>query len=625
MTGPQDMLERLAAAGVLAPLDVHFARTLSRLCAEASEAVLLGAAFASRAVTQGHVCADLRTLSDRPLLDGEGAPLPDLRLPPPLAWVLELGGCTMVGRGEGSTPLVLDDAARLYLRRYHRYQSELAAALRARATATTDDFDPDRLRASLARLFADASGSRADPRQRLAALVATLRRLTIISGGPGTGKTTTVVRILAALQEQALVAERRPLRIELLAPTGKAAARLVESIRAGKAKLDTTDAVKAAIVDEAATIHRRLGYRPHTPTRFTHHADNPLPADVVLVDEASMVDLALMAKLVDAVPAHARIILLGDKDQLASVEAGAILGDICDTRSEHRVSEALAEQVRALAGTDAPELPVGPGPAGIRDCIVHLTHSYRFDAKSGIGALAHAVGTGHAQRAVELLTEDPDPSVRLVELTRIEDLRERIRTAVLEALCPYLDAKDPAERLEQLGIYRLLSAHRRGPFGAERLNSLIEDLLARAGRIDPSAEHYHGRPIMVTRNDYQLELFNGDVGVLHRGPGGTLRAHFPGPGGEPRSFLPGRLPPHESVYAMTVHKSQGSEFDAVGLLVPPQLSPVLTRELVYTGLTRARRRVTLFGSVDVLREAIDRRIERASGLRDALHGPDPRG
>ena len=392
MTRAEDQLERLSAAGVLAPLDVHFARTLARLSDDTSEAVLLGAAFASRAVTQGHVCADLKTLTDRPVLDAEGMPVSDLQLPPAFAWVMELGGSPLVSDGGRPTPLVIDSAARLYLARYWRYQSRLAAALRDRAREPADDFDAVRVRASLDRLFSSRGGPRPDTRQRLAAIVAMLRRLAIISGGPGTGKTTTVVRILAALQEEALAAGRPALRIELLAPTGKAAARMVESIRANKAGLHTSEAVKATIADEASTIHRRLGFRPYAPTRFTHDADNPLPADVVLVDEASMVDLALMAKLVDAVPRRARLILLGDKDQLASVEAGAILGDICDAHGEHRYSRELAEQVHALAPDELAPLAVGPSRTGIWDCMVHLTHSYRFDGQSGIGALARAVG-----------------------------------------------------------------------------------------------------------------------------------------------------------------------------------------------------------------------------------------
>jgi exodeoxyribonuclease V alpha subunit len=612
-----DVLERLCAAGVIGPLDVHFARTLARLSADASEAVLLGAALASRAVAQGHVCADLKTLTDRPLLDADGMPFSDVQLPPAFAWVMELGGSALVSDGSRSTPLVIDEAARLYLTRYWRYQTRLASALRSRAMKPAEDFDSSRVKASLERLFSTAGGTRPDSGQRMAAIVAILRRLAIISGGPGTGKTTTVLRILAALQEEALASGRPPLRIELLAPTGKAAARLVESIRAGKAGLDTSDAVKAAIADEASTIHRRLGFRPYAPTRFTHDVNNPLPADVVLVDEASMVDLALMTKLVDAVPRRARLILLGDKDQLASVEAGAILGDICDTRDEHRRSRDFADQVADLM-PDLEPVQVGPSHTGIWDCIVHLTHGYRFDPQKGIGALARAVGQGRAEEAIELLRNDPTQSIAMVELTRIEDLRERLRAPVLESFRPYFDARDPRDRLACLGAYRILCAHRRGPFGAERINVLVRDVLARAGWIDPTSEHYAGRPIMVTRNDYQLELFNGDVGVLHRAPDGRIRAYFSGPGGEMRSFLPGRLPSHESVYAMTVHKSQGSEFDAVGLLVPPQLSPVLTRELVYTGLTRARRTVTFYGSLGVLREAIDRRIERASGLRTAL-------
>jgi exodeoxyribonuclease V alpha subunit len=540
-------------------------------------------------------------------------------LPSPLEWVLALGGSPLCTDGSSPSPLVLDSEARLYLARYHRYQTELAVDLRRRAQARTSDIVPDALQDGLQRLFPSKGPRPADPRQRLAAVIALLRRLTVISGGPGTGKTSTVARILALLVEQALAAGRPPPRMHLLAPTGKAAARLIEAISASLTELDCTATVKAAIVTEASTIHRRLGFRPSTPTRFFHDASNLLPTDMVLVDEASMVDLALMAKLVRAIPRSARLILLGDKDQLASVEAGAILGDICNTTGSRTFSTAFTREIQGLLGDslalDAAQ--TGPEQTGVWDCVVELTHSYRFDEGSGIGRLARAVGEGRGEDALLQLAESAD-EIELVPLDHPGQLRTVLRQTVISAFTDYLLASDPAERLQRLGTYRLLSAHRRGPLGTQRLNVVIEQLLAAAGLIRPSSAMYDGRPIMVTHNDYQLELFNGDVGVLCLDESGALRAFFAGKDGKLRSLLPARLPPHESVYAMTVHKSQGSEFDRVGLLIPPQLSPVLTRELVYTGVTRARKRVTLYGNAQVLIESMRRRIERASGLRDAL-------
>ena len=613
-----DVLQRMQAAGVLSPLDVQLAHTLERLHPGQSEAVLLGAAFASRAIAHGHICADLRERHLRKLLDDSGEEVHDLRLPTLFEWVMELGQTPLCSDGSRPTPLVFDGEARLYLTRYWRYQETLARALRTRATEQLP-LDAGRLGADVRRLF--RHGDKVpDPCQMLAAVVAAARRLTVISGGPGTGKTTTVVRVLALLVEQALSRAEAPPRIMMLAPTGKAAARLAESVTGSVQSLPCSDAVKAAIPLDARTLHRALGYQPHTPTQFRHGAEDPLPADVVLVDEASMVDLAMMAKLAEAVAPEARLILLGDKDQLASVEAGAILGDICNTGGARAYSEPFGALLQQVMGEDTDTLPLGgPAQSGPWDCIVELTHSFRFAADEGIGRFARALRDGDDDAALGQLRAG-DPAVSMVHLRDDAALEETLRPAVLQAFAGFLDARDPEAKLDALGTYRLLSAHRRGPFGTERLNALIEDILLQAGRIRRAAAgpNYHGRPIMVTANDYQLGLYNGDVGVI-AGDGTRLRAYFRGPDGGLRPpLLPSRLPPHETVFAMTVHKSQGSEFDQVGLLLPPAHSALLTRELIYTGVTRAKKLVRLYGTEDVLRRSVDTRVERASGLRDAL-------
>ncbi len=616
------LLDRLHDAGVLSALDVQLARTLGRLQPGQSELVLLGAAFASRAIAHGHICADLRQLDARPLVDEAGEPLEDVRLPTLFEWVMALGQTSLCSEGSRPTPLVFDGEARLYLTRYWRYQDTLARALRARSSKQIP-VDTARLGEDVRRLFGSTPGQVPDPRQMLAAVVAAARRLTVISGGPGTGKTTTVVRVLALLIEQALRRAEAPPRIMMLAPTGKAAARLSESVTNNAMGLPCGDEVKAALPLEARTLHRALGYQPFAPTQFRHDAKNPLPADVVLVDEASMVDLALMAKLVAAVPENARLILLGDEDQLASVEAGAILGDICNTHGTRTFSEPFGALLQQVLGDDAKSLPSGgPAQTGPWDCIVELTHSFRFAGDEGIGKFAKALRSGDVSAAQAQL-DTPDPAVSMLALSDPAALEPTLRPAIIGAFAEYLGASTPRQRLDALGEYRLLSAHRRGPFGVERLNELIEDILVRTGRIEREAgPHYDGRPVLVTANDYQLNLFNGDIGVIARNDAGQLRAFFHGPGGTLREFLPSRLPPHESVFAMTVHKSQGSEFDRVGLLLPPALSPVLTRELIYTGVTRAKREVTLYGTAAVLREAIQRRVDRASGLRDALWSQD---
>ncbi|TNF35230.1 MAG: exodeoxyribonuclease V subunit alpha, partial [Deltaproteobacteria bacterium] len=428
--------------------------------------------------------------------------------------------------------------------------------------------------------------------QREAARRAVERRLAIITGGPGTGKTSTVVRVLAALLDQA-----PELRVQLLAPTGKAAVRMSEAIREAKEdreRLDVSDAVRALIPEDASTIHRALGYQPGSPTRFFHGEDYPLLADVVVVDEASMVDLSLMTKLVLAVRPDARLVLLGDKDQLASVEAGYVLGELC----------------RSVA---------------LSPSRVELVESHRFDGEGGIGALARAINGGDGDAAVAILRDARQAEVTLVEpAPGIGGLEAQLRELILPPLRARVRAsRDPAGALAALGRFQVLAAHRRGRFGAATLNQVIERWLAAAGEIALHDVAYAGRPIVVTVNDRGLQLFNGDTGVILPDGEGMLRAYLPDTrDGGIRSLTPAQLPPHETFYATTVHKGQGSGYDEVVVILPSEPSPVVTRELLYTAVTRARRAVTLVGSEEVIRHAVASRIVRASGLADVLAGGD---
>ncbi|MCG5052664.1 MAG: exodeoxyribonuclease V subunit alpha [Myxococcales bacterium] len=607
----QDLFGRLEAfrsRHLLADIDVQLAHALARLAPDASADVLLAAALASRAVQQGHVCVDLAALAGQPLTtEGEEA-LGEEALPSLSAWLACLRDSTLVAPApddRAPRPLVLDARGRLYLFRYARYQRWLAEALNARA-GRLETVDVRALRAGLARLFPEG----ASDEQRLAVAVAVVRNLSVISGGPGTGKTFTVARLLALLQELAW-AEGGPLRVLALAPTGKAAQRLGESMAAAVASLDCAPAVRECLLAPTSTIHRALGFLPQTPTRFRHDAHNPLPADVVLVDEASMVDLALMAKLVVAVPPHARLVLLGDKDQLASVEAGSILADIAGEGASPGVSAAMAARLGELGLT----VPVVGGAPGLADGCILLTRSRRYDPESGIGALARAVNAGDAAAAVAVAEAGRD--VRL--LPQGPGLHGRMVDDV-RAVFAGLRSLPPRERLTRLSRFKILCAHRKGPHGAEQVNRDLEALLVRDGSIDASRTWYDGRPLLVTANDPVLELWNGDVGIVCVDPvTGVPLAHFAGAEGQgTRAFAPARLPPHETVFAMTVHKSQGSEFEHVALLLPDKPSAVLTRELVYTAITRARRRVDIYGAAEVLAAAITRRVQRASGLRDAL-------
>lgn len=600
------VLEHLVEAGALSVFDRELALALGELAGERREEALLGVAFASAAVQAGHTCADIRRLAEQPVVDGEGQLVLGVTLPTSDAWLETLRLSALVamqGTSEEPTrPLVLDARGRLYLARYHEYEKRLAHSLLARAAEPLAVVPARTPAASLDRLFppADQRGAL----QRVAAEVFLARRLTVVSGGPGTGKTYTVSKVLAALQEQALAAGRAPYRVLLTAPTGKAAQRLGDAIRDNLQKLGL-DAAKLGIPTEASTLHRALGYQPAKPTRFRRDAAHPLPDDVVVVDEASMVDLALMAKLVDAVRPDARLLLLGDKDQLASVEAGAILADIY--------------------GGQAPGTrPQGP----LSGSLVHLVESHRFGDDGAIAALARAINAGDVAGAFDVLGRGG--SVGFVPVASRAEL-DAVLAPVLGDRFESLATVPAAERLALLDRYRVLCAHRRGPFGVEGVNALAVRELARRERLEPRGSFYDGRPVIVVANDYDVGLFNGDTGVLAPGeaPEGhtgdrteaPLRAWFRGAKvGTLREVSPARLPRHETAFALSVHKSQGSELEEVTVVLPERPSPVITRELVYTAVTRARRKVTIVGPEAVLRHAITARVERASGLAERLWG-----
>jgi exodeoxyribonuclease V alpha subunit len=405
------------------------------------------------------------------------------------------------------------------------------------------------------------------------------------------------------------------------APTGKAAARIQDSIRTVKATLACDEAIRAQLPERATTIHRLLGYLPDS-ARFRHDADNPLPYDVVAVDEASMVDLALMAKLFQAIPTSARVMLLGDKDQLASVEAGAVLGDICAAAAADMVRRRSTASLTSPAENGTRWNASLPAKHALADCVVQLRKNYRFGQQSAIYRLSNAINEGCAEEALHILRDGgANAATDLVStpLPRRAELKAALRARVTTGFSEFLKAPDPLAALAALGRFRILCALREGPFGVTGLNQSAEDILEEAGLIRPQNAWYARRPIMITRNDYNLKLFNGDIGLLlPDSDSGEPRAFFPGPDNTLRKFLPLRLPEHETAYAMTVHKSQGSEFDRVLLILPDRESPVLSRELLYTGITRARTSVELWFDEKVFRAALARRVTRTSGLCDAL-------
>jgi exodeoxyribonuclease V alpha subunit len=627
------LLARYNAAGVLAGADVHVAQRLGRLSGETDERVHLAVALAVRAVRTGSVCV---RLDDSELLDtaeaddgwpagggtdgsassGDAEPMdPPPPLPELAEWtaVLSRSPAVSVGvDGPADRPVRMIDR-RVYLDRYWRDEQLVRAAVDRRLSHGLLAVDSARLRAALTRLFPDDR----DERPRLAAAVAALSRVTVLTGGPGTGKTTTIARLLAVLHDGA-PPDAPALRVALAAPTGKAAARLQEAVRSEAARFDPSDRARVG-EPSATTVHRLLGWRPGASTRFRHDRNRHLPHDIVVVDESSMVSLPLMARLLEALRPSARLVLVGDPDQLASVEAGAVLGDLV---ARPPAADLLPP---ALGRLDPGLLNTSPPDAELRNGVVRLVAVHRFGAE--IGALANAIRSGDVDATLDVLraggpaiewvvpqTDSPSPS-------DLAGLRADVEAAGL-ALVGAAAAGDASTAVRALDRHRVLVAHRRGRAGAAFWAAEVEAWIAHATGQDvrPRPLWYAGRPLLVTANDPETGLYNGDTGVVVDDGSGHGIAAF-GDAGAPRLVRLYRLPAVETVYAMTVHRGQGSSFDTVSVVLPPASSPLLTRELLYTAITRARLRVRVVGTEAAVRRAVQRPVRRASGLRD----PVPRG
>jgi exodeoxyribonuclease V alpha subunit len=583
----------------LGPLERALVDSLQRLDPAATPVVLASAALLCMALDKGDVCLPLARLAGQ-------RPWPEhaFNLPKLADWQAQLLASPLVGADGDFTPLIVEHG-RLYLARYQAYERHLATQLLQRA-ADLPEVDEAQLSESLGRLF--AFNQQQPDWQRLAAAQAVRRKLAVISGGPGTGKTTTVVRLLAALLEQP---DCEHLAIGLAAPTGKAAARMAEAIRNAKAQLPVSEAIKAALPDEARTLHRLLGSRGDSP-QVRNNAANPLALDVLVVDEASMVDLALMAKLLDALPPTARLILLGDKDQLCAVEAGAVFAELCEGRGFDAQAAADLQRI-----TGQP-VPVSEPTSQLGGAVVLLTHSHRFAGDSGIGELARRINGGDVSGTLNLLKEGRSDLAWNAEPTPA-DLLDRLD----QGYGPYMAAAksaDAAAAFAAFNSFRTLTAQREGAWGVAGINEALEARIKRRSQVASRERWYVGRPVMVRQNDYALGLFNGDIGIcLHTEYG--LRVFFEGEEGY-RPFAPARLPSHDSAFAMTVHKSQGSEFAEVLLVLPEQPSPLLSRSLFYTGITRAKQKVEIWGLPPRLAEAVATRAERAAGLAERLaHAP----
>ena len=626
------LLAEFNRSGIVSAADVHVAQRLGRLGRESDERVLLAVALAVRGVRSGSVCVELDDRETLAVPEAEdAAPADDLRWPDPDVWRAAIQASPLVAVGaDGPTdrPVRWVDG-RLYLDRYWRHEVLVRRSVDGRLDGCAA-VDGNRVSVAARRLFAaDADGP-----QRLAAATAALSRITVLTGGPGTGKTTTVARVLAVLHE-ALAGDDRPLRIALAAPTGKAAARLQEAVRDELARLDPVDQARVGEPD-ATTVHRLLGWRPGSSTRFRHDADHHLPHDVVVVDETSMVSLPLMARLLEALRPDARLVLVGDPDQLASVEAGAVLGDLV---ARPPVGTSLPDALAALLPADLPA--PGEDRERLRNGVVRLTTVHRQLPGSAILPLAAAIRSGDAEQALALLgaSAHADHSVELaasaagladVEFVETREERpddeemEALRADAVAAGVAVVEAArsgDAAAALRALDQHRLLLAHRQGPAGvahwARRAEEWVAEAVGEPGHF--SGLWYPGRPLLVTSNDRDSGLYNGDTGVVvDDGRGGVVVAF--GKPDDPLLVRPHRLPDVETVHAMTVHRGQGSQFARVTLVLPPATSPLLTRELLYTAVTRARTHVRLIGTSEAVRAAVERPVRRASGLRRPLGG-----
>lgn len=547
-----ETLRAVALAAQSEPIDVQLAMTFVRrsgLTGDDAIAAGLATLLASRALREGHSAITLEQLAEqsRDVASDIFTPIVKAQTDWSAAWWQRaLAHSSIVGDALEATPLVLTSSL-LQFRRYFDAEARIAARVNALVHAPTTDGVP---------------------------------AFSIITGGPGTGKTTYVARRLLELRTSA-----PGLRVALAAPTGKAAARLTESIGQRLAAIAKDEGVLVDMPDEARTLHRLLGYSPLT-NRYRKHRGDPLDADLVIVDEASMVDVLMLDALLAALKPDARLMLVGDHHQLASVDAGDVLGALC------------------RAALDAPD------ESPLKRCITVLTRSWRFEQQPAIGALASAILSGDANRVASVCADPASPDVQARDASHTAD-------ALLAPILPNLErciaARSVVELLDALESFRLLSPEREGRLGVQGLNQMVERWLARQGR-PTQGVWYHGRPVLVTANDYGTGVFNGDLGVVWR-DGANVAVYFRVAHGETRAIAPVRLPAVETAWAMTVHKSQGSEFDDVLVVVPERESRVMNRELLYTAVTRARKRVFIVGAAAAIANAVRRQVGRTSGLQ----------
>ncbi len=632
--------------GDLRLFDVQFARYMIEVNGEEVPELLLAAALASNGLSRGDTCIALDSVKNNSLYTNPDLRVVRQKLPKLNHWrrvllsqrvvtepaKLQADNQAPQGVNEQPassdktekndalnekplvTPLILDDKNRLYLARYWMFEQSLARSIKKLIDAKKPTVDTEKLKEVLNVLF---KVSEQPDWQKVAVANAAMNNFSVITGGPGTGKTYTVTALLAVLIEQGVDARK----IALAAPTGKAAARLTQSIQNELAGL----LAKLKLADdtfEAVTLHSLLGFRPGRVEPI-HCAEFPMPYEVVIIDEASMIDLPLMARMFEAVSTDTRIVLIGDKDQLHSVESGMVLGDICGGRSVAEFSQVHCSE---LSQAGISNLPVTENPGGkISDRIVYLHKSHRAKDEGGIGKLAAAINTGDSEQALHLINSDEYPNLSLLPHST-GHIDKILRELVVPVFANIASAETPAAALEKMSEIGVLCALRRGNTGAIKINTMVERHLQDQRLIDLEQHYYHGRPVMISENNHPLRLYNGDHGLVLHNEEQVPLVHFAFDdlSGTPKTISPSRLPLHDTFYAMTIHKSQGSEFDTVVVVLPDTDSPILSRELLYTAVTRAKSKVVVIANADQFIGCIDKRSVRQSGLREMFwQQPNP--
>jgi len=574
-----------------------FADFMVEMAGEGKHDVLYRTAFAlSKHYEQGHVCLNLKEVVEKSWHDGSGF-APDMA-----TWRASLLQTPCVAEAGEHAPMILDGDL-LYLQRFWFDESQVAKALLDRLENPVT-IDEKALQAGLKRLFSDNHKKLQKDEvdwQKIAAALAVQQRFAVISGGPGTGKTTSLVKVLALLLEQ-----HADMRIRLAAPTGKAAARMMDAIRAAKSKIATDESIRQRIPEQASTLHRLLGF---SPRGYRHHQDNPVLLDCLVIDEASMVDLPMMARVLDALPKQARLILLGDRDQLSSVDAGNVLGDITGHGQSLAYSPSMARTLAQYTDTDIKHIPQQSESSCIQDGIALLRKSYRFSGE--IGALAQHINKGNVKEVMQLL-QDPSKALHWNAEGELNSILE----VAAKQYKHYLACESAKEALESFESCRVLCAVRQGNEGVQSINREMQQRLLGDMKVGQAV---HGMPIMILNNHYELSLFNGDIGLIWKTADG-LQACFPDISGDVRTLPIAILPDYEPCWAMTVHKSQGSEFNDVFLILPVQEGEhhVLSRELFYTAITRSKKSFHLHGRAESIQAAVKHRIQRSTGLAKRL-------